>query len=309
MKVSVVVLTYNHALYIREALDSVLAQSTRFPFEIVVAEDFSTDGTRAIVESYRVRFPDRIRVSLSPYNVGHHRTTERALSVASGTYIALLDGDDYWTSSDKLQRQADFLDQHPQCSMCCHDATHISESGELLRYSSAVPNLSVKTLDDILAHNFVDYCSVMFRQGLFGALPEWFYKVVMEDWVLHVLNAQHGHIGYVAGNMATYRVRSGGLWSGMSIREQADATIEFYEQAEDHLGGTYRDKLRRALANQCYTFARRCQQSDDAKGARDLILRGLARDPLNSRLLLLRYCPNLLAPLRLLRSRIVAVRR
>jgi glycosyltransferase involved in cell wall biosynthesis len=99
MRVSVSLLTYNHERYIAQAIESVLAQRG-VDFELVVSEDHSTDGTRAIVEEYAARHPDRIRVLPSPHNVGMTRAFVRGIEEARGSYVALLDGDDDWTSPD-----------------------------------------------------------------------------------------------------------------------------------------------------------------------------------------------------------------
>src|SRR5205807_1410995 len=108
---SVVLRTCNHAPFIAQAIESVLLQRTQFPFELIVAEDCSTDGTRAIVEDYARRHPDLIRTILPERNVGHGEILRRGLEATRGRYVGYLDGDDYWTSCAKLARQVDFLER------------------------------------------------------------------------------------------------------------------------------------------------------------------------------------------------------
>jgi glycosyltransferase involved in cell wall biosynthesis len=127
MKVSVLIMTYNHAPFIAQALDSALMQATNFPYEIIVSEDCSTDGTREIVQTYHNRFPEKIRLMLSERNIATNAIVVRGIEAARGQYVALLDGDDYWISAEKLQKQADFLDSHSHCAMCFHNATVIHE--------------------------------------------------------------------------------------------------------------------------------------------------------------------------------------
>jgi glycosyltransferase involved in cell wall biosynthesis len=122
MKVSVIVMIHNHEGFIEKALDSVLMQQTAFDYEILVSEDFSTDGTREIVLGYQRRFPEKFRLLLSEKNIRSNAVVTRCINAARAEYVALLDGDDYWTIPDKLQKQADFLDRHPECSMCFHNA-------------------------------------------------------------------------------------------------------------------------------------------------------------------------------------------
>lgn len=119
--VSVKMLTYNHAPYIAQAIEGVLMQKTTFPFELVIGEDCSTDGTREIVFDYAKRYPDVIRVLTSEQNVGANENGTRVNAVLRGKYIAWCEGDDYWHRDDKLQMQVDYLESHPDCGLVCSD--------------------------------------------------------------------------------------------------------------------------------------------------------------------------------------------
>src|SRR4030042_2119234 len=119
--VSVHIITYNQAPYISDALDGARRQETDFGVEILVGEDCSTDGTRDIVLDYQRRHRERIRVITSEHNVGTHANSRRAAEASRGKYLALCEGDDYWTDPHKLPKQGDFLESHPEHSLCCHD--------------------------------------------------------------------------------------------------------------------------------------------------------------------------------------------
>ena len=129
--VTVGIQTYNHAGFIAQAIESVLDQQVDFDYDILIGEDCSTDGTREIVLTYRDRWPDRIKLLLSDQNAGNDGRTllRRMLETASGDYLALFDGDDYWTSPLKLARQVSFLDHHPECALCFHQTTVVYEDG------------------------------------------------------------------------------------------------------------------------------------------------------------------------------------
>ena len=105
--VTVLVTTYNQEKYIAQALDSVLAQKTDFPFEIYVSEDCGTDGTRAILQEYAAKYPERIRLNLRQKNVGISRNWYEGLCAARGDYVCTLEGDDWWLDDHKLQKQVD----------------------------------------------------------------------------------------------------------------------------------------------------------------------------------------------------------
>src|SRR5215207_1776851 len=121
-KVSVCLITYNQVDFVTAAIESVLSQHTSFATELVIGDDHSTDGTRDILLSFARRLPARIRLLLHDSNRGLVRNFSETFTACRGEYVALLDGDDYWTASDKLERQARFLDTHPGCSICFHDA-------------------------------------------------------------------------------------------------------------------------------------------------------------------------------------------
>lgn len=222
-KVSVLLLAYNLEAYIAQALESILMQQVDAPYEIVIGEDCSTDRTRAIIASYARRYPRKIRPIFRPHNVGMNQNFALTLKACRGKYVALLDGDDYWTSPQKLQRQLEFLEENPHCSVCFHNVNVVYENGSEethpfhLQYpvhhiSKALPK-SVSVLEDILPGNFIQTCSVMFRRGLFQELPQWFYAMPTYDWPLHILNAQYGQIAYLNHIWGVYRVHQAGFWS------------------------------------------------------------------------------------------------
>jgi len=115
--VSVHMLTYNQAPYIGQAIGGVLQQKRNFPFELVIGEDCSTDGTREIVLEYQKKYPDIIRVIKSDKNVGGTKNNYRTMKACRGKYIAFCEGDDYWHNPNKLQKQVDYMESHLECGM------------------------------------------------------------------------------------------------------------------------------------------------------------------------------------------------
>jgi glycosyltransferase involved in cell wall biosynthesis len=247
MKVTTLIMTYNHAEFIRQAIDSALAQVTNFAQEILISEDCSTDRTRQIVEDYHRRHPDRIRLILSEQNVRSNEVVARGIRAAKGAYVALLDGDDYWLGTDKLQRQADFLDAHAECSMCFHNA-RVEPENESEPWNWTPANQpAFSTLDDILRGNFIATCSTMFRRGLFE-VPRWYNDFFpLTDWPLHILNAEQGHIGYLNDVMGVYRHHAGGLYSVHSEERKLAETLRFYQKINECLDHRLESKIEPAL--------------------------------------------------------------
>lgn len=130
--VSVVMLTYNHRPYIRQALESVLAQVTSFPFEVLVGDDASVDGTSEIVREYAQRYPNQVVGVVRPHNLGATRNLGDLFSRCRGRYIAGCEGDDYWTDADKLEKQVRFLKCHPEYIACSHEIEIVDKRGVLL---------------------------------------------------------------------------------------------------------------------------------------------------------------------------------
>ena len=154
--VSICCLTYNHEAYLRDTLEGFLAQRVDFPMEILVNDDASTDGTRAILEEYAAKYPALFRCfyqDVNLYSQGKDLCLEVLYPAARGKYIALCEGDDYWTDPDKLQMQVDFLEAHPEYVACVHDTLVHSCGGEREDYR--------------LLHHGAD-CDVRFEDVLFG---------------------------------------------------------------------------------------------------------------------------------------------
>lgn len=129
VKASVIVITYNQEDYIAQALESVLKQSCCFSIEILVGNDASEDGTAAVLADYQRRYPDLIQIITNESNVGASKNLYQMLMRATGKYIALLEGDDYWLDSQKLQKQVSFLEKHLEFSACTHNCLIVDPSG------------------------------------------------------------------------------------------------------------------------------------------------------------------------------------
>ena len=239
MKVSVSVITYNHEKYIKKAIDSILMQKTDFKYEILLGEDDSIDGTRDIVKDYGIRYPDRIRVFLnSRKNVLRINGTATGrlnlinnITQARGKYVALLEGDDYWTDPHKLQKQVNLLESRPDFSMCFHWVDQFNQNSKKIKYPRYGPK-SVKefyTFDDLLrCGNFIGTCSVMFRNKLFAKFPSWFYHIPVGDFPLHLINSRFGNIGFIDECMGVYRIHEKGFFGEMCYSEKCKTMLNVY---------------------------------------------------------------------------------
>jgi glycosyltransferase involved in cell wall biosynthesis len=217
--VSISCITYNHKNYIRECLDGFLMQKTTFPFEIIIHDDCSTDGTREIIEEYAAKYPDIIFPMFQTEN--QYSKGVRSMMVrfnftrCKGKYIALCEGDDYWTDSFKLQKQVDFLEKNSDFSICFHNLKVYNEIDATTDKVACKNQKSVLDIIDLATRgNFIHTPSVVFKMPEDG-LPSWFINLPIGDYPLHLFNAQFGKIKYIDEVMGVYRIHAGGTWGHM----------------------------------------------------------------------------------------------
>jgi glycosyltransferase involved in cell wall biosynthesis len=279
IKASVSMITYNHEEFIAKAIDSILMQETNFAYEFIIGEDYSTDNTRNIVVDYKERYPDKIRLILNEKNLGMHKNSLQVGRECKGEYVAFIEGDDYWTSPHKLQKQVDFLDSHPECAICFHNAGIVYKDGSRdSRNYCPDDQKEISTLEDILVADFIPTCSTMFRRGLVGELPDWAYSVMNLDWAMLILHAQHGKIGYINEIMADFRSHPGGVWSRLNREEVLAALIHFYDTLNPQLDLKYRRITHPILRNYCMELSARYENMGDLTNARKYAVKCLRTD-------------------------------
>ena len=246
MKVSVILLTYNHEAYIEQSLHSVLSQKTSFDFEVLVSEDCSTDRTREIVKHFADEHSDRVRLFLSESNLNTNEVTLRALRAARGEYIAFLDGDDYWTSDRKLDTQVLFMDEHPEYAVSHHNVLQFWDDGSRSPRSFKGTNQPLSSdLVDLIPGCFIAGCSAMIRLSALRSIPDWYVHNDYGDWPLYFLAARHGRIGYIPESLGAYRMHSGGVWTGETPVRQFEGVIRFYTVIMEYLPPDYRCEILR----------------------------------------------------------------
>jgi len=221
IKVSVCVPTFNHKHYISRMLDGALEQKTTFPFEIVIGDDGSTDGSQDIIRSYQEQYPDIITAFLHTENQGPFEPREFAgrnnvlqlLKACQGQYVAMCEGDDYWTDPYKLQKQVDFMESNPDFSICHHNMLVTYEDGSESHTFNKENQALISTIDDILQDRwFMATASWLYRNYfLTENFAEWHATAAAGDWALSIQLAAKGKIAYLPEVMGVYRKHSAGL--------------------------------------------------------------------------------------------------
>ena len=241
-------ITYNHEKFIAQAMESVLMQKTGFPFELVIGEDCSTDGTADIVRRYSRQYPGIIRAYIQERNLGSKENSRLVRLAARGEYWTLLEGDDYWTDSGRLQRLADVLDAHPETVLCGHRTIRRHEDGSRPDEVMYDAPAGVYDLEALLTKPFLHTSSVMFRPVVKGP-PEWSHHLLMGDdpWFMEL--ARHGDICLLDDSMAVYRIHGGGIWSGLNVIEQTRASLAARRVFYEHVEPQYRSAVRIGMRN------------------------------------------------------------
>jgi glycosyltransferase involved in cell wall biosynthesis len=209
--VSICCLTFNQVSYIRQCLDGFMMQKTDFPFEVLIHDDASTDGTSDIIREYETKYPDVIRPIYqieNQYSKGVRGIMAKYnFPRAQGKYIALCEGDDYWTDPLKLQKQFDFLEKHPQYSFCFHNAiTFYVNKGISVIFNKKLKTKEYNTNDLLFKNWFIPTASLFIRKDkLPQPFPEWFSKIYNGDLGLELLLSTQGNFFCINEPMSVYR--------------------------------------------------------------------------------------------------------
>ncbi len=265
---SIFMATYNHAAFIRKALEACLAQKTSFPFEIVVCDDASTDGTTEIVKEYAAKYPHIVH-SLQKRNTGGHKNFFEGMQKMRGKYVAFCEGDDFWTSPHKLERQVRFLEDNPDFSVCCHKvrvldmANQDSKDIQYIYKDQSFDEERIKEgifyADEAMNNYYFQTSSVVFRWRFTKGFPSWFHPNMLLDHFLFMLHAVEGKIKYFDDDMSVWRRQSGGYsWlqtvnKGLFFQKEYKDWIFHYEQMDEFFSFRFtlqiRERILLALRN------------------------------------------------------------
>lgn len=274
MKLSVLMITYNHEPFIAQALDSILEQQVDFDYEIVIGEDCSTDNTRKILLNYQRAHFDKIRLLQTDKNMGMLPNFVRTYKACTGDYVALIEGDDYWNDPTKLQKQVDLLDKQHEIAICFHNCEEFfDDDSRPSWYYVPQKQPRISDLDDLISGcNFIPTCSAVFRNRLFVDFPDWYFTLNMGDWTLHILNAHYGKIAYIDEVMGRHRHHVGGVWS---LRRQAENLLDenkAYETLKKNLDRRFEPQISKRISFNYYRLAVEFSKSDAGESVRYLRL-------------------------------------
>ena len=226
--VTIVCVTYNHGLYIKDAINGFLAQKSSYPFEIVIYDDASNDNAQQIINFYYNQYPNLIKPILQKENQwlgkGINGTIKFAYPAAKGKYIALCEGDDYWTDPCKLQKQVDFLEKNSDFNICFTRVFKLLDQ-EIVELD--FNNIKTEfTLND-LYKDFIPIitCSVLMRNF---ELPKWIKNINIVDIAIFTACSNKSKIKLLNEFTSVYRIHNNGIWQGATIEKQIRDRLQLY---------------------------------------------------------------------------------
>lgn len=239
--ISVLLVSFNHEKHIRQALNALFGQVFDGPIELVVADDKSTDSTLSIIQEYE-GVDSRFTFKYLDYseNLGITKNYKRGFFACSSEYVAVLEGDDYWVSPRKLQRQVDFLAEHWESDVC--SVNYFVYEEDRAHLSPRVPTSTGHrfiTARELIADNVVgNFSTCMYRRTALARLPEGLFDIKSYDWITNIVLAQTSLIGFLQEPMSVYRLHTAGVWTQTPHVEKLKAQLEVlpaYDELTDHV--------------------------------------------------------------------------
>ena len=245
--VSICCITYNHQEYIGEALEGFVMQKTNFKFEIIIGEDCSTDKTRDIIKAYAEKYSN-VKLITSEANVGPNKNAKRVLEAVTGKYIALCDGDDYWTNELKLQKQVDFLEQNPNYVICCHYCKEVDQAGHALYVSNNPVGLHY-SYNELMINKQAETstASMVIRSNDLRELftKDWYSGCnAVDKFIKLFATSKSGKKVYVIPEvMSCYRRHQGGIWSMTDAEVLKQRQLSDFNLIIQHFEHTFFQKV------------------------------------------------------------------
>lgn len=215
LMVTVICMTYNHELYIRECLEGFVSQITTFPYEVFVHDDASTDNTALIIREYESKYPHLFRVVYESEN--HYQKKDGSLSrivreACKGKYVAFCEGDDYWTDPYKLQKQCDILESHPELNICTHEVG-ILRDNKIISQKAPRDSECIIPVEEVIMGDggFVGTNSILMRTNVLSKYK--LFEFTMLDYFMQISGSIPNGMYYINEQMSIYRRNSFGSWT------------------------------------------------------------------------------------------------
>src|SRR5690554_6542144 len=277
---SICCITYNHENYISQAIEGFLAQKTSFNFEIIIHDDASTDATASIVKKYEQEHPNLIKAIYqkeNQYSQGIKPWPNFVFPTAKGKYIALCEGDDYWTDPYKLQKQVDFLEHNKDYIICFHDVK-INTHGQLINDDITRDVPESTSIIELAKGNYMHTPSVVFKRN-WQELPSWFALCPAGDYPLHMINAQFGKIKKLDEVMAVYRIHNSNIWANQDNFRMSQNIHAYLHEMIDNFESEANEILKSRYLNITRNLIKKCLELNQRETANYYLTRLVEKHP------------------------------
>ena len=277
--VAVWMLAYNHENYIGRAIEGIITQKTDYSFKLFIGEDKSTDNTKEICKSYAEKHPHQIELLLNQENdiVTNAKNTYNACFRSGARYMAMCEGDDYWTEPNKLQKQVSFLEKHTDYSLAFHNVTiHYIESDKNEPYyktNEAIESQIKGKKKRIFS--VIPTCSIVFRTEMLDPFPDWFWNIFCGDLFLFASLADRGKFKYFPETMAVYNRHERGYTSTFNrIKRKKDREF-FYNKMNEYFNYRFAPQVKQKKLLIYGDLSLTYQNRNEIKTATDYMLKSL----------------------------------
>jgi len=244
--VSVITLTYNQERFLSQCLEGVRAQVGDFELEHIVIDDVSKDSTPQILADYAAKY-DGVRILFHRENRGANAGMAEAYALCRGDFVATCEGDDWWTSPNKLSAQLQLMKRRPDLAMCYHDAIVVYEGKKAWPQVKPGFGNPIQSLDELLTDNRAHTCTVMYRRIPGLEYPDWYAMFAIGNWPNHAFHAARGGIGYIPRPLSAYRIHEKGSWSALDEKKRAEQLVSMLEKLDAHFLFRYSDRIKSTI--------------------------------------------------------------
>ena len=248
-------LVYNHEPYLRDCFEGFAMQKTDFRFVAIVHDDCSTDSSAAIIREYADKYPDifhplyETENQYSKHDGSIKRIMYKAIDAIGAKYVAMCEGDDYWTDPYKLQKQVDFMESHPDYVACFHNA--VIDYGTSKRLFNSLSENHYPTTEDIIERKWFISTQTLLYRNMHIECPKWGYQVINGDYLRELLLAKEGKFYYMDDVMAVYRCFGQGVSVTLNDNriKMYDGLIYLLSKMKEYYSGSYTDSFDSSIAN------------------------------------------------------------
>jgi glycosyltransferase involved in cell wall biosynthesis len=234
--IDVLLVCYMHERYIEKAIDSILYQEYPGKIRVVVADDSSSDATVSIIKEIAARqFRIEFLFLEGTGNIGITPNYERGFAACTSKYVAVLEGDDYWASTQKIHKQVQFLEEHRECVACaCNYYIHNAERMTYDLRVQKTDGFMMVTARSLIADNLIgNFSTCVYRRDVLQALPQKLFTMVAYDWAVNICAAMHGVIGFICEPLSVYRIHEQGAYNNLSLRQKIEGQINLIPKYDE----------------------------------------------------------------------------